>query len=190
LGGDPYDCLVGISVEEDVVFGLENQQLPRHEIARRLVQALAWTGLSGLEQRLVHTLSGGEQQKLALASALAAGARIIIIDEAFSMMDRPSRSDIRALLTKVRRDLGLSLIEISNNFEDALTADRMIFLAGGEVRFDGLPAEFPRTSLGAEWLSLVGGISGLRAQMLGSGALCGQGPGGLIKEVLCNYKVI
>jgi len=190
LGGDPYDCLVGVSVEEDVVFGLENQRLPPQEIRERLRQALAWTGLTGLEQRLVHTLSGGEQQKLALASALAVGARIIIIDEALSMMDRPARADIREVLTGLRRDLGLSLIEMTHDFEDALTADRMIFLSGGEILFDGPPADFPRTALGNEWISLVGGMSGLRTEMLGLGAACGHNSEGSVREVLCNYKVI
>lgn len=59
LGGDPYDSLVGISVEEDIIFGLENMRLSASEIETRLNQALQWAGLKRMEKRLVHTLSGG-----------------------------------------------------------------------------------------------------------------------------------
>ena len=51
LGGDPYDSLVGISIEEDIIFGLENMQLSSSEIETRLRKALRWTGLTGIEKR-------------------------------------------------------------------------------------------------------------------------------------------
>lgn len=63
VGSDPYDYLVGTTVEEDVTFGLENLGLSSTEITVRLKQALAWTGLQGMEQRLTHSLSGGGATK-------------------------------------------------------------------------------------------------------------------------------
>ncbi|MEW6350396.1 MAG: ABC transporter ATP-binding protein [Thermodesulfobacteriota bacterium] len=155
LGGDPYDCLVGVSVEEEIIFGLENLALPRTEMAQRLGAALRATGLEGMESRLTHTLSGGEQQKLALASMLAMDSRVLILDEAMTMIDRPTRSAIRGLLRRLASSRSLTVLEITNSLEDSLTADRILFLDKGVIRFDGVPAEFARSVAGSEWFSLA-----------------------------------
>ncbi|MEJ2716806.1 MAG: ATP-binding cassette domain-containing protein [Deltaproteobacteria bacterium] len=171
VGGDPYDSLVGVSVEEDVVFGLENLGLPAPEMRERLAQALEWTGLTGMEKRLTHTLSGGEQQKLALAGMLAAGARVLIIDEAFAMLDRPSRLSIRSLLASLRRDPGLTLIEVTNDLEDSVAADRMIFLSEGSILFDGVPMDFLASPLGRRWSGMAGGLGALVGALFERGIL-------------------
>ena len=166
LGGDPYDALVGISVEEDIVFGLENLNLPPEEIHRRLAQAVAWTGLSGLEQRLVHTLSGGEQQKLALAGILAMGARILVIDEAMNMLDRPTRLTVRSLIKGLQHDPGLTVIEITQDLADLLSSDRLVLLRHGTVLFDGLPRQFLNTEEGRRRAQIYGGTIGLRQALV------------------------
>jgi energy-coupling factor transport system ATP-binding protein len=161
LGGDPYDSFVGISVEEDIAFGMENLGIKSAEMGIRLNQALAWTGLTGMEKRLVHTLSGGEQQKLGLAGMLAVEAKVLILDEAMSMLDRPSRFSIRSLLHALCRDQELTLIEITQNLEEALAADRILFLARGTIAFDGTPAEFMASPAGIRSASMAGGLPGL-----------------------------
>jgi energy-coupling factor transport system ATP-binding protein len=166
LGGDPYDSLVGISIEEDIIFGLENMQLSSSEIETRLRKVLLWTGLTGMEKRLVHTLSGGEQQKVALAAALAMGCRTIVIDEALNMLDRPTRRSIRCLLTSLRANPGLTVIEITHNLHDALTADRILFLSRGKISFDGTALDFLFSPDGSRWASLAGGAAGLRSALL------------------------
>jgi energy-coupling factor transport system ATP-binding protein len=170
LGGDPYDALVGISVEEDIAFGLENMNLPSEEIRSRLEQALGWTGLFGLEQRLVHTLSGGEQQKLALAGILAMGGRILVMDEAMNMLDRPSRQAVRSLIRTLQRDPGLTVIEMTQNLEDLLSSDRTVFLAKGAPVFDGLPKYFLETREGKAWARIAGGIAGFRQELFAHAA--------------------
>lgn len=171
LGGDPYDSLVGISVEEDVAFGLENLGLTRSEMKQRLDQALQWTELSGAEKRLTHTLSGGEQQKLALAGILAMGTRVMILDEALAMLDRPSRESIRSLLASLRDDLGITVVEISNRIEDILTADRIIFLSQGSVLYDGIPRDFLARPLGTRWSAGCGGVGALAGELFRRGIL-------------------
>jgi energy-coupling factor transport system ATP-binding protein len=166
LGGDPYDSLVGISVEEDIIFGLENMQLSAREIGARLAQALRWTGLTGLEKRLVHTLSGGEQQKVALAAVLAMGCRVIVIDEALNMLDRPMRLSIRSLLNSLRATPGLTVIEVTHNLHDAFNADRILFLSQGTIVFDGATADFFRSPSGRRWASLSGGAAGLESALV------------------------
>ena len=94
-----------------------------------------------MEKRPVHTLSGGEQQKVALAAALAIGCRVIVIDEALNMLDRPTRMSIRSLLRSLRTTPGLTVIEVTHNLQDALTVDRILFLARGTILFDGTPGK-------------------------------------------------
>ncbi len=151
LGGDPYDCLVGISVEEEIIFGLENLAVPRDEMSRRLEAVLRWTGLEGMEHRLTHTLSGGEQQKLAVASMLAMQCRVLILDEAMTMLDRPTRTSIRSLIKELATARSLTILEITNSLEDCLTTDRILFADRGVIEFDGIPADFARTPSGSEW---------------------------------------
>jgi len=165
LGGDPWDSLVGTSVEEDVAFGLENLRLPCAEIQARVQRALQWTGLAGMEQRLTHTLSGGEQQKLALAAMLALDARVLILDEALSMLDRPTRGSIRVLMRELRRDSDLTVIEITHNLDEALEAERLIFLSKEGIGFDGAPEVFLLSPLGSHWARMAGGLVALREAM-------------------------
>ncbi|MFZ5865731.1 MAG: energy-coupling factor ABC transporter ATP-binding protein [Thermodesulfobacteriota bacterium] len=171
VGGDPYDALVGVSVEEDIVFGLENAQVPADEIQALLDRALQWTGLTGLEKRLTHTLSGGEQQKLALAGFLAMGTRVLILDEALSMLDTNARRSIRSLLEDLRKDPGLTVIEIANDVEAILSADRVLFLARGAIVFDGSPSNFLVGERGSNWLRLTGGLGALLEALLARGTV-------------------
>jgi energy-coupling factor transport system ATP-binding protein len=161
LGGDPYDSLVGISVAEDVIFGLENLNLSQLEMEVRLEQALRWTGLLGMENRLVHTLSGGEQQKLALAGALAMGSDVLIIDEALNMIDNAARKITRDLMESLRKDRGLTILEAASVYF-LPTVDRIIFLSDGEIMSDSSPDAFAASELGSRWIRLTGGVGALR----------------------------
>ncbi len=163
LSGNPIEFLIGTTVEEDIVFGLETLQLPTAAIEYRLRQSLDWVDLLGMEKRLTHTLSGGELQKLALASVLATGARIIILDEALSMLDRPTAKTIRTIIKRLQIEHGLTLIEITYKSCDIMNANRMVFLRDHKIEFDGEPLEFFRTRTGREWVSLTGGVAELKA---------------------------
>ena len=173
LGGDPYDMIVGLSVEDDIVFGLENEAVPPGEMEARLCDALRWTGIEDLRHRLTHTLSGGEQQKLALAAALAMGVQALVLDEALSMLDRPARTSIRSLMGRLRNQLGMTVIEMTNRPDDLLEADRIVVLDNGAVRFDGTPKGFVLTPWGREWCARSGGIGGLAATLIGNAVIPG-----------------
>jgi energy-coupling factor transport system ATP-binding protein len=167
ISGNPLEFLIGTTVEEDIVFGLETLQLPAPVIEYRLRQSLDWVDLLGMEKRLTHTLSGGEQQKLALASVLATGARIIVMDEAFSMLDRPTAKIIRSIIKRLQIEHDLTLIEMTYRSCDMSNANRIVFLQNNKVEFDGAPLEFFRTRTGREWVSLTGGVSELKASFPG-----------------------
>ena len=167
LGGDPRDSFVGLTVEEEIVFGPENLGLPVDEIRNRLNQALALTLLDGYQNRLTHTLSGGEQQKLALASALVMDPQILLIDDAFSMMDPPSRAGHWAWIKKLTTELRLTVIFTTNKLAELRNSERVIFIddASHELRFDGTPEQFVASDLSAVWLQLENGIDKLEAAL-------------------------
>ncbi|MFH0822007.1 MAG: energy-coupling factor ABC transporter ATP-binding protein [Pseudomonadota bacterium] len=170
LGGDPYDSLVGVTVGEDIAFGLENLGLDSDEIHRRVCSVSARTGLTHLRDRPTHSLSGGEQQKAALAAVLAMGTGSIILDEAFSMLDRPARCSLRALIKDLRASGLLTVIEITHDLDNAMSADRVLFIDHGAIRFDGPPGDFIRSEPGEAWALLAGGVSGFVARLLRSSA--------------------
>ncbi|MCA1961850.1 MAG: energy-coupling factor ABC transporter ATP-binding protein [Desulfomonile sp.] len=158
VSGDPYESLVGVSVEEDVVFGLETLGVPSAEMEVRLAEALQWTGLIGMEKRLTHTLSGGEQQKAALAGMLAAGCRILVLDDALAMLDRRAKRSIRALVESLRHVRHLTVLECTNDLDAICAADRVVFLIEGQVEFDGSARAFLQSSSGGDWRRLAGGV--------------------------------
>jgi energy-coupling factor transporter ATP-binding protein EcfA2 len=170
--GDPCDSLVGVTVEDEVVFGLENIGTPSSTIRIRLKQALSWTGLSGMENRLTHSLSGGEQQRLALAGWLAMGCRVFILDDALSMLDRVTRYAIRSVIYKLRNEIGVTIIEINNDVQRILRTDRIVFLNNGSILFDGCPWDFLRREIGLQWARSLGGIGHLAAELKQCGLLC------------------
>lgn len=165
VAGDPFEFLIGATVEEDVVFGLEILQLAPQDMQDRLLQCLSWVGLSGMEKRLTHTLSGGELQKLALASVLVMEPRVIVLDEAMSMLDRPTTQAMRTLINLTRTEHDLTLIEMTHNRDDIMNADRVVFLHHQEIGFDGSPPEFLDTPLGRNWILLTDGLTSLRSAL-------------------------
>ena len=91
---DPEAQLVMPRVEDEVAFGLENRGWPREEMLRRVPEALAEVGLAGFERRSTNALSGGEQQRLALADVLAATPELLVLDEPTANLDPPGMFDV------------------------------------------------------------------------------------------------
>lgn len=100
---NPAAQMLTTSVEEEIVFGLENLGLPPHEIRDRLDAALARFGLEALRHRSPQTLSGGEQQKLALAAVTARRPSLLVLDEPLSMLDGRAVADLTAHLADLAR---------------------------------------------------------------------------------------
>ncbi|HMD04070.1 MAG TPA: energy-coupling factor transporter ATPase, partial [Candidatus Binatus sp.] len=139
--------LFSTNVAHEVAFAMEQVGMNRAEMDRRIMPALEAVGLRGFEHRDPMSLSGGEKQRLAIASVLALRPSVIVLDEPTTDLDPEGRAEVFALIAKLRAE-GLSLIVIEHESEELRAADRIIVLREGEVAADGPPAEvFARTEL-------------------------------------------
>jgi energy-coupling factor transport system ATP-binding protein len=136
----PVDQIVASSVEEDVAFGPENLGLPRPEIRRRVDAALAAVGLEAKARASSHFLSSGQQQRLAVAGALATDARCLAFDEATAMLDPEARGMVLSLMDELVA-AGKTVIHVTHDMDEASRASRILLLDAGALVFDGSPKE-------------------------------------------------
>ena len=139
--------LFSTNVAHEVAFAMEQVGMDRAEMDRRIMPALEAVGLRGFEHRDPMSLSGGEKQRLAIASVLALRPSIIVLDEPTTDLDPEGRAEVFELIKKLRAQ-GLSLIVIEHESEELRAADRILVLREGEIAADGPPSEvFARTEL-------------------------------------------
>ncbi|HVO85015.1 MAG TPA: ABC transporter ATP-binding protein [Syntrophobacteria bacterium] len=141
---NPENQIVSPVVGEDVGFALEQAGLDLDTIRRRAEQALRRVGLWERARDLSHNLSGGEQQRLILAGALALRARCLLLDDPLSMVDGHARRDLLALLAEIREEEGCSLVQTTHLLDEVVNVSRVVALERGRVVFDGPPATFFR----------------------------------------------
>lgn len=146
----PVDQIVSSNVEEDVAFGPSNLGLPRGEIERRVSEALEAVGLADLRRRPTRSLSGGQQQKLAIAGALAMRPECLVFDEATSMLDPATKARVLELMESLAAG-GMAVVHVTHDMDDAARADRIIALRAGEIVFDGSSAVFFAAEGGARF---------------------------------------
>jgi energy-coupling factor transport system ATP-binding protein len=124
--------LFSTSVEAEVAFGLENLGASPERIRRRVAEALRQVGLAGFERRDPSALSGGEKQRLALASVLAMEPELLVLDEPTSDMDPRGRADALALVRSLARE-GRSAIVVEHETDELICADLALLLERGEA---------------------------------------------------------
>ena len=139
---NPATQLFNGTVEEEVAFGPRNLGLPPEEVAARVAYALEATGCDRLLHRSVRHLSGGEQQRVAIAAVLAMRPSVLVLDEPTANLDEEGAQAVIRTLDGLRRRHGVTVIVIEHRLEKFLPyADRLVWLDGGRVVADGPPAE-------------------------------------------------
>lgn len=137
---NPDDQLVATLVEDDVAFGPENLGVESARIAQRVREALKAVGLVGFERHETHALSGGQKQRAALAGVLAMEPRVLILDEASSMLDPRGRKGLMKAC-RALHDRGMTIVMITHFMEEAAEADRVAVFQTGRVAMLGTPEE-------------------------------------------------
>ena len=135
---NPDDQLVATLVEDDVAFGPENLGVPSAQIAQRVRDVLKAVGLVGFERHETHALSGGQKQRVALAGVLAMEPRVLILDEASSMLDPRGRKGLMKAC-RALHDRGMTIVMITHFMEEAAEADRVAVFRAGRVAMLGTP---------------------------------------------------
>ncbi len=128
---------------EDVCFGPKNQGLDRKEVELRAFEALQNVGFpKDLYYQPPFDLSGGQKRRVAIAGVLAMKPQVLILDEPTAGLDPAGRDEILGLVTKMHKELGITIILVSHSMEDvAEYVERLIVMNQGEVMYDGTPKE-------------------------------------------------
>lgn len=138
---NPDNQFVGADVEGDVAFGLENQGTEHAEMVKRVTDALEAVNMSAFAKKQPEHLSGGQKQRVAIAGVLALRPKIIIFDEATSMLDPKGRREIVQMMQQLNHEEGFTVISITHDIDEAALADRIIVLNDGVIALDGQPTE-------------------------------------------------
>ena len=138
---NPDNQFVGATVQDDVAFSLENNGVPYEEMVERVHESLKQVKMDGFLNHEPHHLSGGQKQRVAIAGALAMHPRILILDEATSMLDPQGREEVLQIVQTLREKIGLTVLSITHDLEEAMLADRVLFMNDGKKFAQGTPAE-------------------------------------------------
>jgi energy-coupling factor transport system ATP-binding protein len=142
---DPEKQLVLTSVEAEIAFGLENLGLPQQEMLRRVAEVMSFLNLSPLKEEFTANLSGGQKQKVALASVLAMKPRVLILDEPTSQLDPAAADEFLYLVERLNREMGYTVVMIEQRLDRCFhLADRVAFMDRGEIMHTGTAAEAAR----------------------------------------------
>ncbi|MHC3585602.1 energy-coupling factor ABC transporter ATP-binding protein [Streptococcus suis] len=138
---NPDNQFVGATVEDDVAFGLENQGIPLEEMRSRVDEALELVGMTDFKIREPARLSGGQKQRVAIAGVVALRPKIIILDEATSMLDPEGRLDLIKIVREIKERHGMTVISITHDLDEVALSDRVIVMKNGQVESISTPNE-------------------------------------------------
>ncbi len=139
---NPDNQFIGATVEDDIAFSLENDNVARSDMEILVKEYAAKVGMENFLTKEPSFLSGGQKQRVAIADALVRKPDILILDEATSMLDPNGKKDILNLIKKMREENPkLTIISITHDIEEAYLSDRIILLHEGEIVLSCLPSE-------------------------------------------------
>jgi molybdate/tungstate transport system ATP-binding protein len=122
------------TVFENIAFGLNLRKIPKKEIEVKVHEMMELLNISHLKDRLPRTLSGGEQQRTALARALIVYPKVLLMDEPLSALDRKTRDELMLLLKEIHQKFDITIIHVTHNFDEALQlADRVAIMKQGTI---------------------------------------------------------
>jgi sulfate transport system ATP-binding protein len=137
-----YALFRHLDVFENVAFALRVRKRPESEVQTRVKELLQLVQLEGLGRRMPSQLSGGQRQRIALARALAARPRVLLLDEPFGALDAQVRAELRSWLRRLHDEIHLTTVFVTHDQDEAFeVADRVVVMDHGRVEQVGSPTE-------------------------------------------------
>jgi ABC-type Fe3+/spermidine/putrescine transport system ATPase subunit len=153
-----YALFPNMNVLGNIAFGLRMHGWEKGKIMERVGSLLNLIKLPGYERRIVTQLSGGEQQRIALARALAPNPQLLLLDEPLSALDAKLRKELRSEIKRIQRELGLTTIYVTHDQEEALAiSNRIVVLQNGTIEQTGTAFEIhnrPRSLFVADFMGI------------------------------------
>ncbi len=160
-----YALFPHMTVAQNVGYGLRMQRTPRGEVANRVAAALEMTGIAGKANSYPRDMSGGQQQRTALARALVTRPAVLLLDEPLGALDLKMRRQLQAELKSLQREVGITFVYVTHDQEEALAmSDRIVVMQGGSIAQQGTPTEIYRNPASPYVADFVGETNLLRWQ--------------------------
>lgn len=136
---NPDNQIVSSVVEEDVAFALENLGVPYEEMRRRVDEALRAVNMYDYRLHSPAQLSGGQKQRIAIAGIIAMEPKCIILDEPTAMLDPRGRKEVMAVIKKMNREKGVTIVLITHYMDEAAQCGRVVVMDKGRIVLDDTP---------------------------------------------------
>ena len=135
-----YALFPNLTASQNIAYGLQNTPMPKGQIEQRVKELLETVGLEGFGRKYPSQMSGGQQQRIALARALALSPSLLLLDEPLSALDAKVRGRLRVEITQLQKRLGVTTVMVTHDQEEALTmADRVVVMDKGVIAQVGTP---------------------------------------------------
>lgn len=159
-----YALFPHLSVFDNVAYGLKRRKVKKDDIAERVKSVLELVSLTGFEDRLPAQLSGGQRQRVALARSIVIEPDLLLLDEPLSNLDAKLRDEMRAELSRLQHQLGITMIYVTHDQIEALSlSSRIIIMNGGLIEQTGTPPEVynrPATPFVAHFMGFDNSLAG------------------------------
>lgn len=167
-----YALFPHMTISENVSYGLKLRGVKRDKIAEKVREMLVFLGLDGLADRYPNQLSGGQQQRVALARALATEPDVLLLDEPLSNLDAKLRVSVRRELRQIQRELGITVVYVTHDQEEALElSDLIAVMNKGVIAQIGTPWQVyfePRSKFVADFVGAVNFLKGKVTRRVGA----------------------
>ncbi len=159
-----YALFPHMTVAQNVAYGLEMRRINLIERNQRTADMLRKVQMSGMENRYIRQISGGQQQRTALARALVINPAVLLLDEPLANLDAKLREEMRFYIRELQREFGITTIYVTHDQSEALVlADRIAVMMDGELQQLGVPKDIyerPSTAKVADFIGLTNFIEG------------------------------
>lgn len=169
-----YALFPHLTVEQNVGYGLRVSKRPSEEVVSRVEKALAMVKMTAYAKSKPSKISGGQQQRIALARALVNRPLLLLLDEPLSALDANLRRQMQVELKSLQREVGITFIFVTHDQEEAMVmSDRIALLRSGELEQVATPREIYNRPATAYTAQFIGHTNLLRGEVRGGVARCG-----------------